>query len=56
MSFVVFCFVAIWRIREINELKFVAINGYSKRWKKGDRIVGTSADVDPRIKRDKEER
>ena len=48
--------LTIWRVREIQEMRFVAKNGYSKKWKKGDRIVGTTSGEDPRVKRDIESR
>ena len=48
--------VIAWQVREIQEMKFVANNGYSKKWKKGDRIAGTSSGEDPRVKRDMEDR
>ena len=45
-----------WRIREINEMRFLMIHGYSLRWKKGDRIVSTGSGSDPRVERDMKER
>ena len=44
---------SVWRIREIQEMLFVMMKGYSLRWKKGERIVGNkSAGQEPRVKRD----
>ena len=45
-----------WRIREIHEMRFLMIHGYSQRWKKGDRIVSTGSGSDPRVERDMKER
>ena len=45
-----------WQVREIMEMKFVANNGYSKKWKSSDRLVGTTSGEDPRVKRDMEDR
>ena len=47
---------SVWRSREIYEMHFVRKHGFSFRWKKGDRIVGTQSGQDPRIKRDMKER
>ena len=48
--------LTIWRFKEIQEMRFVAKHGYSKKWKKGDRIVGTTSGEDPRVMRDIENR
>ena len=55
-AIIITAIITIWQVREILEMKFVANNGYSKRWKKGDRIAGTSSGEDPRVKRDMEDR
>ena len=48
--------LTIWQVREIMEMRFVAKNGYSKKWKTTDRLAGTSNGSDPRVDRDMEER
>ena len=54
-SIIIF-FSTIWRLKEVREMRFVAAHGYSRRWKKGERIVGTGSGTDPRVARDMKDR
>ena len=48
VSLVITIGVTAWQVKEIMEMKFVAKNGYSKKWKTTDRLAGTSNGEDPR--------
>ena len=49
-------FCTLWRLKQVHEMRFVASHGYSKSWKKGDRIIGTGSGTDPRVARDMKDR
>ena len=49
-------FSTLWRLKEVQEMRFVAAHGYSRRWKKGERMVSTGSGTDPRVARDMKDR
>ena len=56
VALVITIFLTTWQVRQIMEMRFVAKNGYSKKWKTTDRLAGTTNGSDPRVERDMEDR
>ena len=56
VGLIIVSFETVWRAREIREMRFILKHGYSLRWKKGERIVGTQSGTDPRVNRDMKDR